>query len=96
MTLGESDVWKGCDTASNINANMIRVHVQVICYCQEFVVGCLLCRVYRNDCVSVLSHARSRRHLKVLESVHIIFIYSDQVWILLFSRSHSAPVSAYL
>ena len=56
-------------------------------------------KAYCDDCFSVLSHARSRRHLEVLESVYIhvqrpdLCVQKETVKPLLLFKSHLAPVS---
>ena len=56
-------------------------------------------KAYCDDCFSVLSRARSHRHLKVLESVYIrvqrpdLCVQKETVKPLLLFKSHLAPVS---
>ena len=56
-------------------------------------------KAYCDDCFSVLSRARSCRHLEVLESVYIhvqrpsLCVQKETVKPLLLFKSHLAPVS---
>ena len=56
-------------------------------------------KAYCDSCLSVLSRARSRRHLEVLESVYIhvqhpdLWVQKETVKPLLLFKSHLAPVT---
>ena len=83
----------GCDntdSATKTNQSSIAKHLSMNIECAK---------AYYDDCFSVLSRARSCRHLEVLESVYIhvqrpnLCVQKETVKPLLLFKSHLAPVS---
>ena len=83
----------GCDNTNSVTKTYqcsIAKHLTMIIECAK---------AYNDDCFSVLSRARSCRHLEVLESVYIhvqrpnLYVQKETVKPLLLFKSHLAPVS---